>query len=210
MIRTNPGLQYANRRSAADRGGHAYQKHWPTHQQARAISRISACKARRAHLSARYAVGMGFGTIPDIVSAVCAALAGLGALISWWRSNLSRRAKADAELARREAAETLAAVKSLAASLEAIRKWGEIPPLTIEWVSSDHFRLRNNGDSPVRIEEIANPEEFFKLPFTAPIVLEPGAAVDGDLLVALSSPDPSRLVVVANGELITIPFTGRP
>ncbi|MDK7143574.1 hypothetical protein QP405_06870, partial [Gleimia europaea] len=67
---------------------------------------------------------MGFGTIPDIVSAVCAALAGLGALISWWRSNLSRRAKADAELARREAAETLAAVKSLAASLEAIRKWG--------------------------------------------------------------------------------------
>lgn len=129
--------------------------------------------------------------IGSAVSAVAAVLSLAGAMFTWWRSNVSRAAKAEAEGARdraernlkaveehaKAARESAAAAKAQAAHLEAmveeirvqsgsldrIAASSERRPLEAEHVRGVLFRLRNTTDADMVIEQVDNRADFVRL-----------------------------------------------
>lgn len=134
-----------------------------------------------------------------LLSAVAAVVSLVGAGFAWWRSNLSRKAKAAAERAEREASEALAAARLLAESMErqaesmeqlvaSIRR----PPLSAEHVSNMLFRLNNDTDAEATVEEVVNVDDFLRPPFDAvPFTMPPRGAQEFLVLTAWGHPTPT-------------------
>lgn len=129
--------------------------------------------------------------IGSAVSAVAAVLSMVGAVFAWWRSNLSRAAKTEAEAARERAERDLKAteeqasaarksaytaeeqathleamleeVRAQSGSLDRIAASSARRPLEAEHVRGVIFRLRNNTDTDMVIEQVDNRNRFAKL-----------------------------------------------
>lgn len=141
-----------------------------------------------------------------LVGTIMAVLSGIGAAVAWWRSNLSKAAKADAEAARdradrqlsaveeqaraaRESADAagdqLAHLQQLVAAQEAqgrevarIAESTTPAPFTIEHLGHHSFRLRNNRAADVEILEVENRAKFDNLVLPTPVDLDAGDALD--------------------------------
>ena len=108
--------------------------------------------------------------IPNWVSAVCAVATAIGAGVSWWRSNISKKAREAAERADANATRQREAVERIAEALN------PAPPevdFAVEWQSEDMFVLRNTGTTPVTVNAITNDTEGL-LTADFPFSLDPG------------------------------------
>lgn len=136
------------------------------------------------------------------VSATAAVLSVAGGTIAWWRSRYSSTAKSDAEDARDYARRTLAALETTANSMQDISSRREqsmnhspAEPLTLTHVRNSLYRLQNNTDDSVLIEQIDNADRFVRLD------LEPGTDIPAyesvEFLIAgaWGKPVPGELVV---------------
>lgn len=149
------------------------------------------------------------------ISGVCAVLSLVGAGFAWWRSNLSAKAKREAEqqaqLATRkvEAAEQQAAaakcqadaVRGQAAKLSEqvaeLRKMHDLlqgPPLEMFAVDKNVWHLTNKRDEPVVIEEIVNEDDFAHFDIGA-MELAPQGATEVSCFEAMGLPLPATLVL---------------
>lgn len=105
-----------------------------------------------------------------VVSAVCAVITVIGAALSWWQSNASKKAREAAERADANATRQREAVERIAEALN------PDPPevaFAVEWQGKTMFNLRNTGTIPVTVNAITNDAEgifVVELPFT----LNPG------------------------------------
>jgi hypothetical protein len=97
----------------------------------------------------------------SVVSIGAAVASLVFAVFTWWWSHLSRKARQEAERARlaaetaeQNARDELAAVRSVAASLETLKK----PRLGLVWISRNEFMLENNTDTDMRVEVLNNSE----------------------------------------------------
>lgn len=123
------------------------------------------------------------------ISAICAALSLLGAGIAWYRSNLSAKAKQQAEEARKKAEEQAqlakrqveaaeeqadaakeqaAELSQQVAELREMRTLFQGPPLEMLLIGENRWHLANKRDERVVIEEIVNADDFIRLRFDAP------------------------------------------
>lgn len=95
------------------------------------------------------------------VSAGAAVVSSASAAWSWWKANLSRKAREDAELARDAARDELAAMQTIA---EAVHRAFPKPlpfDFTIEYMQRGQFRLRNVGSESVsNVRFVEPPEEL--------------------------------------------------
>ena len=120
------------------------------------------------------------------ISAICAALSLLGAGIAWYRSNLSAKAKQQAEEARKKAEEQAqlakrqveaaeeqadaakeqaAELSQQVAELREMRTLFQGPPLEMFLIGENRWHLANKRDERVVIEEIVNADDFIRLRF---------------------------------------------
>lgn len=87
-----------------------------------------------------------------VVSAVCAVATAIGAALSWWRSNVSKKAKAEAERAKDDAARMVEAAERTASGVqqlaEALGEANSAPPWVVRWRKGDTFELVNTGNTP--------------------------------------------------------------
>ena len=152
------------------------------------------------------------------ISAICAALSLLGAGIVWYRSNLSAKAKQQAEEARKKAEEQAqlakrqveaaeeqadaakeqaAELSQQVAELREMRTLFQVPPLEMSLIGENRWHLANKRDEHLVIEEIVNADDFTKLRFDAP-ELAPYGAVEVVCVGALGKPIPATLILRIN------------
>lgn len=90
--------------------------------------------------------------IPNWVSAACAVATAIGAAVSWWRSNISKAAKAEAERAKDDAARMVEAAERTASGVrqlaDALNEANSAPPWVVRWRKGDTFELVNTGNTP--------------------------------------------------------------
>jgi hypothetical protein len=86
------------------------------------------------------------------VSAVCALVSLVAAGVAWWRTNLSRRAREEAETARDASQRNLA-------SMEKIARAAEGPPLIVRG-GEPNFVLSSNRSGALTIEALLNSDDF--------------------------------------------------
>ena len=151
--------------------------------------------------------------IPDWISAGCAILTIVGALIAWWRSNLSKHAREELEYARFADERTY---KNAVRQREAVEKIArELKPalpgleLHLEWIERDAgiFILRNTGVVSVTINKIVNDlNNDFAVKF--PIILDSGMGKMIYYEPSLASKTVSEIVLDIKGldEPIVVPF----
>ena len=153
------------------------------------------------------------------ISAICAALSLLGAGIAWYRSNLSAKAKQQAEEARKKAEEQAqlakrqveaaeeqadaakeqaAELSQQVAELREMRTLFQGPPLEMLLIGENRWHLANKR---VVIEEIVNADDFIRLRFDAPkhtLELAPYEAIEVVCVGALGKPIPATLILRVN------------
>ncbi|QUC08452.1 hypothetical protein [Arachnia rubra] len=157
------------------------------------------------------------------VSTICAVLSLLGAGFAWYWSNLSAKAKREAEEAKRnaeeqtrlaerqadaaerqakESAEQAVAAKGQVselsrqiAELRALRATLEGPPLEIVVSRGDLWQLINKRGEAMAIEEIVNRGDFFRLDFNTPATLRPYGAVEMMIVGAMGRPIPASMLL---------------
>lgn len=126
---------------------------------------------------------MDWGDVPTWVSSISAVVSIGGAAFAWWRSNLSRRAKEEAEAARLRADEALAATKAQAeaaresaGATRAIADALAPPVLVAQQAGNDIWLLRNTSREPVTIAEWLNQdtEAIVQGLETLPVTIPPG------------------------------------
>lgn len=160
------------------------------------------------------------------ISAICAALSLLGAGIAWYRSNLSAKAKQQAEEARKKAEEQAqlakrqveaaeeqadaakeqaAELSQQVAELREMRTLFQGPPLEMLLIGENRWHLANKRDERVVIEEIVNADDFIRLRFDAPehtlehtLELAPYEAIEVVCVGALGKPIPATLILRVN------------
>ena len=156
------------------------------------------------------------------ISAICAALSLLGAGIAWYRSNLSAKAKQQAEEARKKAEEQAqlakrqveaaeeqadaakeqaAELSQQVAELREMRTLFQGPPLEMLLIGENRWHLANKRDERVVIEEIVNADDFIRLRFDAPehtLELAPHEAIEVVCVGALGKPIPATLILRVN------------
>ncbi|MGQ4543105.1 hypothetical protein ACUH97_00590 [Dermabacteraceae bacterium P13088] len=103
-----------------------------------------------------------------------------GAGISWWRSNLSKKARDEAETAKRRAEETLETLKrrleeaeKQTKHLERLADAHEKPVLTVRHMNNDQFALCNQSKQEITVTGIVDEDDSLPLmrlefPFTLP------------------------------------------
>jgi hypothetical protein len=167
--------------------------------------------------------------IGSTVSAAMAVLSALAAVFAWWRSNLSKQAKADAEAARERAERQVQAaqeqaqaaresaaaageqVTHLEAMLDAVRAQSESldqiagatarRPLEAEHVKGLLYRLRNNTDADMVIEQVDNRAKFIRLDWLdAGTVVPTGESIEFRASGASGLTLPTTLIVGMVGE----------
>lgn len=135
------------------------------------------------------------------ISGVCAVLSLVGAGFAWWRSNLSAKAKREAEQQAQLAARKIEAAEQQAAKLSEqvaeLRKMRDLlqgPPLEMFAIGENRWHLTNKRDEPVVIEEIVNEDDFVRIRIGA-MELAPYGATEVVALGALSKPLPTTLLL---------------
>ena len=97
-------------------------------------------------------------TAANAVMAVCAVLTIVGAAVSWFRSNVSKQAKAAAERARDEAQRTVEAAEQTAAGVQrladTLAEANSAPPWEVKWEKGDMYALVNTGNSTLTDVEV--------------------------------------------------------
>lgn len=136
------------------------------------------------------------------VSGIAAALSVAGGATAWWRSRYSSAAKSDAEDARDYARRTLAALETTANSMQDISSRREhtmnhspAEPLTLTHVRNSLYRLRNNTDEELLIEQIDNQDRFLRLDLKPGTEIPAYESVDFLIAGAWGKPVPGELVV---------------
>ncbi|ERH32872.1 hypothetical protein QU668_04020 [Schaalia sp. HMT-877] len=90
--------------------------------------------------------------IPNWVSAIFAALTGIGTLFAWLHANASKKAKAEAERAKDEATRLVEAAERTASGVrqlaDALNEANSAPPWVVRWRKGDTFELVNTGNTP--------------------------------------------------------------
>jgi len=166
------------------------------------------------------------GVVAAAVSAACAAVSLVGGGVAWWRANVSRAAKQEAERIRDEAQRSLEAAEAQAwaareqaAQVRAIAERLSRPELEVHLVSrgngSDTWTLVNTTGSPVVVADIANSDAWFRVSIdgeTLPVTIDPsgawrvvlhrglGRAGAGHLELCLSDGRPLRVPLVDRRE----------
>ena len=111
----------------------------------------------------------------NAVMAVCAVLTIVGAAVSWFRSNVSKQAKAAAERARDEAQRTVEAAEQTAAGVQrladTLAEANAAPPWEVKWEKGDMYALLNTGNATLNDVEvdIDTDNEIFTPPPAGPI-----------------------------------------
>lgn len=94
----------------------------------------------------------------NAVMAVCAVLTIVGAAVSWFRSNISKQAKAAAERARDEAQRTVEAAEQTAAGVQrladTLAEANAAPPWAVKWEKGDMYALVNTGNATLNDVEV--------------------------------------------------------
>ena len=146
------------------------------------------------------------------VDAGIAGIAAAGAAVSWWRSNLSRKARTQAARSEEDARRSLAAVEAQAQEVAKLARRFELPPLAIEWTHPEVFVLRNTTDADLRIEEILTDLTCSHLDLSVPVTIAPGESCRGYLVEALGDRrlDEISLRVANRDAPLIISLTGRP
>lgn len=168
-------------------------------------------------------------TFWEAVAAIAAVIALAGGGVSWWQANASRAARVDAEnakdLAERQAAaaedqakaageqaatavqqvahleEMLAETRAQSTSLSRLAEAATPRPLSAEHVRGMLYRLRNNTDADLVIEQVDNRDRFQRLDW-----LEPGTELRAHESVefraggSMGMPVPTSLVLGMVGE----------
>lgn len=113
--------------------------------------------------------------IPAWISAACAVLTLIGAAVSWFRSNVSKQAKAAAERARDEAQRTVEAAEQTAAGVQrladTLAEANAAPPWEVKWEKGDMYALVNTGNATLTDVEVDvdTDNEIFRPPPAGPI-----------------------------------------
>ncbi|WP_136192010.1 hypothetical protein [Actinomyces procaprae] len=126
--------------------------------------------------------------------------------------DLTRAAAQRAEASAKAAEEQAQALQRAAVGTEAIAAAVTPPRLLLSWGSRRSFSLRNTSPEPATIEAFANPEAFFKLPFSVPVTLSPGESLRGSAFDAHGRPFPPQLALRVDGTdaPVFVPADGRP
>lgn len=94
----------------------------------------------------------------NVVMAVCTVLTVVGAAVSWFRSNVSKQAKAAAERARDEAQRTVEAAEQTAAGVQrladTLAEANAAPPWEVKWEKGDLYALVNTGNATLNDVEV--------------------------------------------------------
>lgn len=135
-----------------------------------------------------------------VVSAVCAVATAIGAALSWWRSNVSKKAREAAERADANATRQREAVERIAEALN------PAPPevdFAVEWQGENMFVLRNTGTASVTVNAIANdPEGLLTAEF--PFTLDPGRGQKIFRIPALTSGHIAEMVLDIAGREVPV------
>lgn len=155
----------------------------------------------------------------DVVGAVCAVLSMCGAGFAWWRANLSRRAKEDAEAATaraeqeaKAAEETALQMRRTAEHLEQLVSTLAGPRFTLRPTGSDThsplWRLTSNRGEPQTITDVTNRDEFVRLDFATPVRVEAHQVVELLALGAWGKPRPASIGLTVDGvpDTVWVPF----
>lgn len=146
--------------------------------------------------------------IPAWVSAACAVLTLIGAAVSWFRSNVSKQAKAAAEIARDEAQRTVEAAEQTAKGVQrladTLAEAHSAPPWAVKWVKGDTYALLNTGNVTLRNVQvdIDTDNEIFTPPPVGPIDAKSsvvfmysrhmGSGMNVGIVVTWTDPDDSQ------------------
>lgn len=143
----------------------------------------------------------------DWIAAIAAVVSLLGAGFAWWHSNLSTRAKSEAESAREAAQAYLSTVRALAAStdeqageISRVRATLEGAPLEVSQESKSRWVVANRRSVPVVVVEVVNRDDFMRLTFNTPVTLPPFGSSTITAMGSYGSPVPEDLVLLLEGE----------
>lgn len=145
------------------------------------------------------------------VSSLAAIASLVGGAIAWSRANLSEQAKADAEAARDAAQRHLEAVERTAAAAteqtEHVRGIGEVlkqsttpPRLSLTYVKGSLYRLTNNTESSLTVEQIDNADDFFRIDLKPMTEIDAFHSADFIIAGANGRRVPAQLVLALVGE----------
>lgn len=147
----------------------------------------------------------------DWIVAACAVLSLVGAGLSWWRSNASRKAREDARTAAEHAQSTLTEIRKQSTAMEAIAAAVQPDSLVWEHDAGMLWRLRNTTAAEIAIERVKNATEFAGKPFRLlPTVIPPGGAVSVTLFSAYEIALPATLELEIRGrtDVLRLPVPG--
>lgn len=153
------------------------------------------------------------------VSSIAAVLSIVGGVIAWALANVSKRAKADAEAARDAAQRNLAAIERSAAAAteqaEHVRGIGDVlrqsntpPRLSLDYVKGSLYRLSNNTDNHITVEQIDNIDDFFRIDLKPMTEIDAFHSTDFIIAGANGAPLPGQLVLglVEEGSPTVVPI----
>lgn len=158
-----------------------------------------------------YSQHMNWELIWAAVSSIAAVLSLVGGGIAWTRANMSKQAKADAEAARDAAQRHLEAVERTAVATteqsEHVRGIGDVlrqsttpPRLSLTYVKGSLYRLTNNTDNYVTVEQIDNADEFFRIDLKPMTEIDAFHSTDFIIAGANGRRIPAQLVLALVGE----------
>lgn len=140
----------------------------------------------------------------DWIVAVCAVLSIAGASISWWRANLSRKARDAAEQAASHADKTLIEVCRQTKAQETMAAAMVPDRLVFEHDTGIIWRLRNTTNDEIAIERLENASEFLREPFSLlPVVISGKGATEVTFMAAYGFPVPATMELIIRGETAT-------
>jgi hypothetical protein len=136
------------------------------------------------------------------IVAACAVLSLGGAAFSWWRANVSGKARDESKASATRADETLAEIRRQTLALEGLVAAAQPDPLVFEHENGILWRLRNTTDQEIAIERIENAQEFGRAPFDdfLPVVIQPRDAIKVTLLAGWGLPVPATMELQLRGE----------
>ena len=134
-----------------------------------------------------------------------------GGAFSWWRANLSRKARDESVAAARRAEETLREIRRQTSALETLAAAVTPDPLVLEHDTGILWRMRNTTLLEIGIERLENASEFVHKPFEwLPVVIPSKGAVGITLVGVWGNPVPATMELRLRGsaEIFRVPIPG--
>ena len=175
---------------------------------------------------------MGVTEWSSAISAAMAVVSIIGAGVAWWRANMSKKARDNAEHAKREAQlveqraiETLATIKELSTNtqqqaestkdiVEELKRANDPTPsgLTLQWHGENLLILRNERATVFRCEYVRNRNNFVRIDLEDSFTIDPQQSKEILVLGAMGLPLPNELILdeVGNDEPTVVPIPPKP